>query len=49
MALDYVVIVAYLLGMIGGDPQRREHLLDEWKVMATAMLTGPALARASQQ
>jgi AcrR family transcriptional regulator len=35
--------------MIGGDPERRAHLLDEWKRMATAMLTGPALARAGQQ
>jgi AcrR family transcriptional regulator len=34
--------------MIGGDPHRRRHLLDEWKAMATAMLAGPALARASQ-
>ncbi|TCO56550.1 TetR/AcrR family transcriptional regulator [Actinocrispum wychmicini] len=35
--------------MIGGDPDRRARLLDEWKAMATAMLTGSALARAGQQ
>jgi AcrR family transcriptional regulator len=34
--------------MIGGDPDRRARLLDEWKAIATSMLTGPALARASQ-
>jgi AcrR family transcriptional regulator len=34
--------------MIGGDPERRARLLDEWKAIATAMLAGPALARADQ-
>jgi AcrR family transcriptional regulator len=34
--------------MLGGDPQRRARLLEEWKGIATAMLTGPALAPASR-
>jgi hypothetical protein len=37
--------------MIGGDPVRRNQILDEWKRIATDMVSqpvGPALVRADQ-